>query len=383
MNDETQKEIVLESDIDDESLEIEDYGDEEESRSDPFNPKDVDIQVTTSVMDTIIKRLQHDEIELTPDFQRSPDLWGNSTQSRLIESLLINVPIPAFYFDASNDESWEIVDGLQRLSTIKNFVVDKKLKLVGVEFLKEYEGYNFDGLPRTLQRRIEEFPITLYLIKPGTPAKMKYSLFNRINTGGLKLRAQEIRHAISQGTNGGRASKFLMKLTESDSFCRVVSIKGKRMSNCELILRHLSFVIRGISPYRSSMVNFLDEGMEILGNLSMDDLEELENSFLQSMDIAWELFNEHAFKKSFIEVYRNKVVNKPLFEALSAALAKLSHEQGNLLIKNKSPFLDAFEELMKNSRFYNSISRSTANTDSVKFRFEHVNALVQQYVAER
>jgi len=330
-------------------------------------------------MDAIIKRLRNNEIDLLPNFQRSGDLWKKTTQGRLIESLLINLPIPAFYFDASDDDCWQVVDGLQRLSAIKSFIIDEQLKLTGLEFLKEYDGKGFNDLPRTLQRRIEEFPVTLYLIKPGTPEKMKYSLFHRINTGGLTLKPQEIRHAISQGSNDGQASVFLREMSENDKFCRVVSAQSKRMSNCELILRHIAFVVQGLEAYKSSMVRYLDEGMEILGNSNKADLDKYKNNFLCSMELAWNLFNEHAFKKSFTEAARIRVVNKPLFESLSVALSYLNEAETQLLIKQKSNFLDAFKKLMNEPTFLNSISKSTANKDTFNYRFKTMKELVQKF----
>lgn len=378
MNISTVNEEKLELDPDD-GMEKEDIGDGEETRSDPFNPKEVDIQVMSSIMDAVIKRLNNNEIELNPDFQRSPDLWKKTIQGRLIESLLINLPIPAFYFDASDDDKWQIVDGLQRLSTIKSFVVDKTLKLTGLEFLKEYEGKNFDDLPRTLQRRIEEFPVTLYLIKPGTPEKMKYSLFHRINTGGLPLNAQEIRHAISQGRKKGRASKFLKKLSGTEAFRKVVSTEGKRMSNCELVLRHIAYSLQGKNAYKSSMVRYLDDGMVMLGNCSEAELEHYEKAFERAMLLSWDLFDEHAFKKSFTQSARIKVVNKPLFESLSVALSGLTEEETNLLISQKMEFLDAFKELMKEPKFIDSISKSTANSEAFRERFTQMELLVNRF----
>lgn len=365
---------------DEDGSETENVGEMEEERTEPFDPKKVDIQVTQSIMDAIIKRLKNEDIDLSPDFQRSKDLWNKKTQSRLIESLLINLPIPAFYFDATNEDSWQIVDGLQRLSTIKNFVIDQKLKLSGLEFLGEdYEDCFFKDLPRTLQRRIEEFPVTLYLIKPGTPLKMKYSLFQRINTGGLTLKRQEIRHAISQGINKGQASSFLKELSEENSFRKVVSISSDRMSNRELILRHIAFVMEDVETYKSSMVKFLDNAMEKLGGCNKTELSKYKNGFLNAMDLAWFLFDEHAFKKSSVESGRIKVVNKPLFEALSVPLAQLTSLEGKKLLENKEVFLKNFRELMKQKIFYTSISKSTANKENVVNRFNTMNKLVRQF----
>jgi hypothetical protein len=378
-NDSANVQII--ADID--GTEKEDLSDSEETRFEPFNPKEVDIQVKSSIMDAIIKRLKNDEIDLIPGFQRSPDLWKKPLQGRLIESLLVNLPIPAFYFDAKDDEKWQIVDGLQRLSVIKSFVVDKTLKLTGLEFLPEYTGFGFDDLPRTLQRRIEEFPVTLYLIKPGTPNKMKYSLFHRINTGGLSLKPQEIRHAINQGMNNGRASLFLKDLSENQDFCKLVPIQSNRMSNCELVLRHIAYIIQGKSIYKSSMVRYLDDGMELLGQCGENELRAYKEGFNRSMSLAWTLFNEHAFKKSFIESTRIKVVNKPLFESLSVALSSLSDKEANRLISNKLIFIDSFKALMRNSNFSNAISKSTANTEAFNYRFDQMNKLVHDFCTEQ
>ena len=101
---------------------------------------------------------------MNTDFQRHAELWNSPKMSRLIESILIRFPLPAFYFDASDENNWLIVDGLQRLSTIRKFVIDKKLRLNGLEFLTDLNGKTFDKLHRQYQRRIEECPVTVYMI---------------------------------------------------------------------------------------------------------------------------------------------------------------------------------------------------------------------------
>ena len=128
----------------------------------PFNPSKIDITTKHLTIDLLIKRLKADpiEIDLAPAFQRKGDLWDDQKQSQLIESLLIKFPLPAFYFDGSDNNKWLVVDGLQRLSSLRNFVILKKLKLQGLEFLNKLEGDGFDDLPRNLQRQIEEAQIT-------------------------------------------------------------------------------------------------------------------------------------------------------------------------------------------------------------------------------
>lgn len=358
-----------------------DQDDDNFVRDEPFDPKKVDVSITTPNLSALITRLEHEEIDLLPDFQRSGDLWTKQAQSRLIESILIRLPIPAFYFDAIDDDKWQVVDGLQRLSAINNFVLKKTLKLTNLEFLTEYEGYSYDDLPRPLTRRIEEFQTSVYLIKPGTPLEMKYSLFNRINTGGLKLTPQEIRHAMSQSANSGAASKFLSRIVNNDIFIKVVGRKNNRMVQQELVLRHMAFVIFGLEEYRSSLPRFLDTAMIKLSEMTDPNLRELEGRFLVSMEIADELFGEDAFRKSLVG--GKKLVNKPLFEALSVSLARLSSDDQELLLINKNQLQDKFRNLLMDDGFNETISRSTSSTTHVTNRFERIEGFIHDFISEQ
>jgi len=361
-----------------EEFENEDTGDNDDYPTEPFDAKRVDVGITTPNLGALITRLEHGEIDLMPDFQRSGDLWSKQIQSRLIESILIRLPIPAFYFDAAIDDSWQVVDGLQRLSAINNFVVKKNLILTKLEFLTEYEGYSYEELPRALQRRIEEFQISVYLIKPGTPVLMKYSLFNRINTGGLKLNPQEIRHAMSQSIHKGAASKFLTRLITTESFKRIVANKNYRMAHEELALRHVSFIVSGLSSYKSSMPKFLNQGMLDLGNLTEEQLNTIENSFISSLETAFNIFENDSFKKSLAIPGHKKVVNKPLFEAVSVCLAQISPIEHEILISKKNEVIQSFISLLENEKFETSISKSTANTENVQTRFNMVQKTIDK-----
>ncbi|WP_312557986.1 DUF262 domain-containing protein [Empedobacter brevis] len=346
----------------------------------PFDPKDIDIQAVQTTFDTLIKRLEYNEIDLNPDFQRSANLWNSEYMSRLIESLLIRFPLPAFYFDASDDESWQVVDGLQRLSAIKRFVVDKKLSLKNLEFLSNYNGYKYDDLPRSLQRRIDESQVTLYLIRPGTPLNVKFSLFYRINTGGLQLKPQEIRHALSQSVNNGKASSFLKYLTETEQFKSVCRVSGKRMLDRELVLRYISFKITPLENYKAPMINFLNTSMEKLGNLDDTDLNILKNDFIKSLDLAYEIFGEDAFRKSLVENTKVKVINRALFECVSVIFSEVSNSELQNLINQKELFLDEFKLLLLENRdFYDSITFSTSEYNNVSNRFKSINDLVSKY----
>jgi len=143
----------------------------------PFDPTEIRVDTKNTQMDALIKRMNRDEIDLTPDFQRQAGVWNTITQSRLIESMLIKIPLPAFYVDATDDDKWLVVDGLQRLTTIKRFVIDQTMALEGLEFLTDYNGKKYDQLPRGFQRRIEETDIVIYQIQPAhlTVSNLIYS----------------------------------------------------------------------------------------------------------------------------------------------------------------------------------------------------------------
>ena len=194
--------------------------------TEPFDPSQIRIEPKQQSLDTIIKRLELGEINLNPDFQRMAGIWNITKQSLLIELLMVRIPLPAFYMDASDDKNWLVIDGLQRLTTLNNFINEKddkkRLKLSSLEFLGRQLNLDaprhqrldtWDKLPRDLQRRILETQITLFLVQPGTPPKVKFNIFKRINTGGVPLSGQEIRNALNQG----KSTELLNELAESDS----------------------------------------------------------------------------------------------------------------------------------------------------------------------
>jgi Protein of unknown function DUF262 len=207
--------------------------------------------------------MQNHEIILQPEFQRN-EVWKRAAQSRLIESLLIRIPIPAFYMDATNDEKWLVVDGQQRLSTLRQFVIDKsndRLRLTGLEFLgRDLNGADFDSLERPLQRRIKETNVTVYLIEKGTPPEVKLNVFKRINTGGLPLSAQEIRHAL----NGPKVNEMLKELAKSDEFLRATggSVQPKRMADREYVIRFFAFLLKRPEGYTEDFDLFLSNAMK-------------------------------------------------------------------------------------------------------------------------
>ena len=159
--------------------------------------------------------------------------------------------------------------------------------------------------------------------------------------------------------------------------------KSNRQAHQELVLRHMAFTLFGTEGYKSSLPKFLDLAMIKLGELSRENLDELGDNFIETIKIAYKIFGEDAFKRSLTDQQTNKVVNKPLFEAVSVSLARLSPTARETLITNKIEFRSGLKELLQNLKFIDAITLSTANTESVLTRFEMVQNLVSEILIEK
>jgi len=360
-------------------IELENTGETEITQ--PFDPKKIDITSKTLILDSLFKRIVRDEINLFTDFQRQGDLWDPIKQSRLIESILIRFPLPAFYFDGTDENQWQIVDGLQRISAFKNFVIDKTLKLQNLEFLTQFNGQNYDDLPRSLQRRIDEAEITVYIINPGTPDEVKYNVFKRINTTALILEPQEIRHAINQGI----PAMFVKELADLPEFKKATcyTIRTNRMLDRDFVTRFISFYINDYNNYQPDLDTFMNKSMAGLKNLKHQERLEIKSKFISAMNAAHSIFGDDAFRKRFSRNDNRKPINKALFEVWSVVLAKRSQLEINNLINNREQLIDAFILLLnKDIAFSDALSSGTGDKKRVIKRFTEIESLVQKLLIQ-
>lgn len=339
----------------------------------PFDPNQVDIRTRTMSLDLLIKRLRNNAIDMNTSFQRKANLWDITKQSRLIESILVRFPLPAFYFDGSNDDNWLVVDGLQRLSSLDNFVNKEAFQLQNLEFLNQFNGMKFSELPSYLQRRIEEFEITAYIIAAGTPKVLKFNVFKRINTGGLTLTPQEIRNALNQDT-----AIYIKKMADLKSFkiATQFSISEERMLDQEFVTRFLAFYLFDLDKYNGDLDRFLNEAMEELNYVQ--NIEEIINNFDKAMNAAIQIFNGDAFRKRFSRNDSRKPINKTLFEVWSVLLSKLSIIEINKLIENKNLITDKFIDLLNTDEAFNkAITSATGDKTRTKKRFTAINKIIE------
>ncbi len=226
----------------------------------PFDPDKIKVLRESKTISLLSTRIDHDEIDLAPEFQRLARIWDNGRKSRLIESILLRIPLPVFYVASDLQDTWAVVDGLQRLTTIHDFL-NGEFALSGLEYLLQFDGNTFVELPRSMQRRIEETELVINIIQPGTPEEVMFNIFSRINTGGLTLNGQEIRHAL----NKGRARTFLKELASSTAFLKATtgSVSDTRMAGRECALRFLAFRFTKWNDYvTNDLDGFLNAAMQ-------------------------------------------------------------------------------------------------------------------------
>ena len=352
----------------------------QESLRDPFDSSKIKVHTVPVVVAQLITRLDYDEIDLNPEFQRMAGIWNAKRRSRLIESLLLRIPIPLFYVAADVDENWSVVDGVQRISTIYDYVKNK-FPLTRLEYRQEFNGRWHKQLPRPMQRRISETQLVVNVIQPGTPPEVMFNIFNRINTGGMPLTAQEIRNALVKGP----VRDYLRRLADSDEFLQATanSVKAKRMADRECVLRFLAFHIMPWENYEAKSLDaHLVKTMNKINNMSKKERVLIESDFRKSMSASARIFGQNAFRKFGLDGGKKSPVNKSLLEIWSVQLARCSNKQIDHLVAHRNEVHRRFAALIEeNSEFEKSISYSTGSRDRIKTRFVAIQDLVNELIS--
>ncbi len=313
----------------------------------PFDPSKIDIVVDRIPISSLDRRLINSELDLTPEFQRAANIWDNKRKSRLIESILLKIPLPSFYFSEDQTGDYSVVDGLQRLCSIFHFMnyaaLNKAtksklnpLRLTDLQYITELNGLTFDEIDRKFQRRIEELVLSVNIIRPNTPNAVKFNVFARLNQGGMPLNAQEIRNAIFKG----EWRDHVRELAESKNFLDATEgkIATLRQQDMELILRYIAHFQIG-EPYEreanSNLDSFLNRTVEVVFDEWGDkDWSKVKKSFYRAIDYAHSLFGENVFRKTNTGGNRPPI-NRGLFESQLLAISSLSDDELNTLLKKK------------------------------------------------
>ena len=343
----------------------------------PFDPNNIDVDISTVNLGSMLEQLEYGEIDLQPEFQRASGVWTDVKKSRLIESVLLGLPLPSFYFseDATSNKLI-IIDGLQRLCSLKEFCIDKTLVLNNLQFLTNLNGVSYDELDRTQVRRLKSLKITINTLRKRTPTNVKYVIFQRVNTAGEPLNPQEVRNALYQG----KATRLLKSMATLESF-RIVTRKKvptKRMADRDLVNRYLAFYLKK-DVYDGNLDQFMGEvTLGYINTLDDKQVQNILNTFKSTMDICWDLFGDKAFRRPNPKIEGKYLkLNKSSFEVISVSLALLTNDEQSTLIKKKKSFISELDKLLRDEHFIQSITSGTAKVPQVEYRFNKIDLLIK------
>ena len=341
-------------------------------------------------LETLIKKINRGTIKLDPEYQRR-HRWSEETSSRLIESLILNIPIPLIYLsqdidvdsEINEDEArYSVIDGQQRLTAIVNYL-GNKFALTGLDVLKELDGACYKDLPPFLIRRLEERTIKCLRIDSTVDEQVKYDIFERLNSGSVKLEAQELRNAVSRGP----FNNLIKELACTDDFRKLLqidinnpdeSIKVKKMVEVELVLRYFALSNDNYYNLKKGFKQFLSDEMNKYNKLDNSVLLDMKHQFISTMKTILDTFGNCAFAK-YKYKYENETYvlmskfNVSVYDSLTIPIT-------NYLTKVDTKLPDGvvvkFKELFSDDKFFESLTGSVNDREKVITRIEAVKKVL-------
>ena len=337
-----------------------------------LDPSRLDIESRQVPLEELLARMRGGELDVGLPSDR--DAWSDSIKSRLIESLLIRIPLPALYVDAADEDRWVVIDGRRRMSALGDFMLDKAYVLGGLEYLTELEGQGYDDLARALKRRLGETQVTVELVKPGTPTAIRCNIFHRINP---RLTHQEVRDAVIRGAG----SELLGTLADGPAYRAATGVEAAKAIDRESILRFLAlFPLAHPPPLDRPFQEVLTATLEALGEESLDGMLRrhlLTQRFEAAMAVAADLFEGRAFRTEEGE----EAVSPALLETVSVALARLDNAECERLRARRDEVIKAFTELLHDQDFVAAVAPGIDDPASVRHRHAAVRDLLGQFVS--
>ncbi|WP_440111645.1 DUF262 domain-containing protein [Paenibacillus sp. QZ-Y1] len=339
-------------------------------------------------LETLVKKIERKTIKLDPEYQRN-HRWSEETSSKLIESLILNIPVPLVYLSQDidvDDEAddlarYSVIDGQQRLTAINKFMTNV-LVLEGMEVLKPLNGSLYRDLPPFLIRRLEERTIKCLRIDSTLDPQVKYDIFERLNSGSVKLEAQELRNAIYRGP----FNKMIKELAENEDFRMLnqvdlerpeLSKKVQKMEDVELVLRFFALQNNNYKNLRGGFKSFLSESMSEFNKLSEDQLTGFKDKFLSTMKLIRDRFGDQAFAKyryedgNFIQMSK---FNAAVYDSLAIAVADIIDlNSPNFSLLNR----ETFRNLFNDKDYFEAVSGSVNDKEKVSTRIDAVKELLK------
>jgi len=330
-----------------------------------------------SLTTLITKRI----IDLSPKYQRR-FRWDDLRKSKLIESFLMNVPVPPIFLNEDDFGKYSVIDGKQRLSAINEFITGK-LTLRGLDVFRDLNGLNLFDLPIEFQNSVKiRATVRAIIILRQSDKDIKYEVFQRLNTGGVKLNAQEIRNSAFPSL----LNDTVLALSESRLFQRVLGIKVKsksriyqEMKDAELVLRF--FALKDLwFHYTGGLKGVLDAYLDLNRDLSSDAVDDLKDQFIQTLEVVTMIFGaDGAFRRWIPQSNKWKQqISAPIFDMQMFACYGKSKDQLHIV---KDDILEEFKELFETDGiFLESIESSTASPNRFQYRIKRLTTIIDKYL---
>ncbi len=349
-----------------EGEEVEGLGKDEDGSLGDYPIDTLLIRNETRTVHDVLRRIKAGAFIMDPDFQRD-FIWGDDKQSKLIESVLMRIPLPVFYLGEDDQGKMIVVDGLQRLSTFNRFVNNElKLKLPNQH---ELNNKYFKDLSPKLQNRLEDCNLILYIIDAKVPERARLDIFERVN-GGMPLTRQQMRNCLYNG----KATKFLKDESSTNIFKQATggSLKTQTMRDREFVNRFCAFRLLSFENYKDGMDEWLAIALKKMNSFDDALLINLSNEFQNSLLNNHILFGDHAFRKHESGQDRRGVLNASLWDVMVTGLAPYSQNQ----VENHADKLKSrFYSLIRENKFVSSITYGPNSPDRVKYRFEETHKM--------
>lgn len=325
---------------------------------------------------TIHEKLRSKERSLfIPEFQRRY-VWTKSQASRLIESLIIQCPIPVIYLSQERDERLSVIDGNQRLQSIRKFL-DNDFELSGLTAYPELDGLKFEELDPRFQRHIENRTLRCIVIMKDTHPQVKFDVFERLNSGAVELSPQELRHGIYHGS----FVEWVGRTARRDTWRKLVHAgTNKRMKAEEFLVRFLALHF-DLESYEKPLAIFLNTFTERNRDAQPDRLDDFEIAFNGTLETVEALFGQEAFA-IFDSRHGGKVLssfNAALFDAEMVAISRSGLSTEDINDQKRADFMANLGELFYDEQFTRAIGRATSDEDRVQFRISAMQRLLKNH----
>jgi Protein of unknown function DUF262 len=333
----------------------------------PIKDRRVYTQPYDLVVESLIEQIKGGTIFLRPlserpSFQRRY-VWTNLLSSRLIESILLNVPIPPCYLSQNENYELDVIDGQQRLFSIYRFL-DNQFALSGLEVLKDLNGLRFHKIPPKLQRQLKTHTLRCVAITNESHPEIKFDVFERLNTNTVPLNAQELRNCVYRGS----LNSFLKDAVLYPPWLKILGKKkpDKRMRDEELVLRFFSFHIHGLNSYRTPQKHWLNDTAKAGKQYSTKKIEVLRTAWQTAIDTALQWFDPtECFRRQ--DLQKSRAINRALFDLTMHSAVEIAPSAARSLRK---PFRARYNKLLANEEFADLISRAVDHTKRTKRRFQ-------------